>query len=154
MPTRCASRARSLMSAWICASMPSMRSRMPPRSAAAGVAPATALPALPAAAAFPAVAALPATAAFPERALRLVSAIRFLILPASSAPALEFLHEADERQDPLARHRVVEAGAQAAQHPMPLEVVESGSSRLLDECRLELGRGQRERHVHPRPGIG
>ena len=62
---------------------------------------------------------------------------------------LEFLHEVHERVDAFDGHGVVDGRAHAAHRAMPFEIHEADLGRLGAEGLVEIGLGERERHVHP-----
>ena len=62
----------------------------------------------------------------------------------------EVRHERDQRVDAGFRHRVVEARAHSADDAVTLQIGEARGLRFLQERLVELGIGERERHVHPR----
>src|SRR6476620_5197735 len=66
----------------------------------------------------------------------------------------EILHESHQRVDPLGRHGVVEAGANAAHGTVALEVQQPGAGSLVNELLVQAGTRQREGHVHPRAAPG
>src|SRR6476469_1454742 len=67
--------------------------------------------------------------------------------------ALELTHERDKRVDAGLGERVVNRRAHAADRAMPLEAVEPGRGRLLDEPILEFLGRQAEGNVHPRTAL-
>src|SRR6476659_4819271 len=67
--------------------------------------------------------------------------------------SFELLHERDERVDAVFRKRVVDGRAHAADGAVPLQAVEAGGRRFLDEELLEVFVRQTECDVHERAAI-
>src|SRR5712692_11554004 len=67
--------------------------------------------------------------------------------------ALEIPHERDERLDAVFRERVVNRRPHPADRAVPLQAVQAGGGRLLDEHVLEIFGGEAKRHVHQRTAV-